>query len=131
MAKLNHDPETDGRVVFDHLENDILLVHYTGEVSLDFVMKSADYIISKIERGLRRVLYNVGESTPLFSPVDLLDEFRRVGRAGGKSARFAYLAPENMFTKHFMLIEAAAYNEGIEVKFFSDEDAAKAWLVER
>jgi hypothetical protein len=36
-----------------------------------------------------------------------------------------------MFTKHFMLIEAAAFNEGIDVKFFSDIDAAMRWLRER
>lgn len=130
MAKVAHSSETNGQVVFDNLEYGILLVHYTGEVPLSFVMKSADYIIDEIEKGLRRVLYSVGDSTPLFSPVDLLDEFRRVGRAGGKKARFAYLAPENMFTKHFMLIEAAAYNEGIEVRFFSDKAEAKSWLTD-
>lgn len=128
MVRIERDPETSGRVAFDRLDDDILLVHYSGDVSLGFVEQAGDCILRLLKEGSSRVLYDVGESMPLFSPVDLLDEVRRIGQAGGKQARFAYLAPENMFTKYFMLIEAAAYNEGIEVKFFSEKTLAIEWL---
>jgi hypothetical protein len=128
MTQAAHDPETDGRVVFEHEENGILRVRYTGDITLDLAEKSGDIILDHLKAGTRRILYDVAGSTPVFSPVALLDEVRRIGRAGGREARFCYLAPENMFTRHFMLIEAAAFNEGIRVKFLSDEAAAKAWL---
>ncbi|WP_394693086.1 hypothetical protein [Hyphobacterium sp.] len=130
MTNVAHDPNTDGRVVFDLQENDILLVHYIGDISLDFVLATSDRIVGHIENGVRRILYDVGDSRPQFTPVSLLDEVRRVGRAGGRRARFCYLAPENMFTRHFMLIEAAAFNDGIQVKFLSDEAEARAWLMD-
>ncbi|QNL20082.1 hypothetical protein HXX25_12530 [Hyphobacterium sp. CCMP332] len=60
----------------------------------------------------------------------MLDEVRRIGRIGGRRARFCYLVPENMFTRHFMLIEAATFSDGIQVKFLSDEAEARAWLME-
>lgn len=110
-------------------DEDILQVRYVGDISLAFVEQTADAIIEDIEAGSRRILYLVEDSVPQFSPAELTDEVRRVGRAGNKQARFAYLAPENMFDKHFMLIEAAAFNEGVMVKFFSDEAEARAWLM--
>lgn len=128
MTQAAHDPETDGRVVFEHEENGILRVRYTGDITLELTTTSVDIIIEHMKEGVRRILYDVADSTPVFTPVALLDEVRRAGRAGGKNARFCYLAPENMFTRHFMLIEAAAFNDGIRVKFLSDEAAAKAWL---
>ncbi|WP_421789857.1 hypothetical protein [Hyphobacterium sp.] len=130
MAKVYHASKTNGRVVFDNLENDILIAQFSGEIDLDFAIESADYIIEYIESGARRLLYNLGEAIPVFSPVVLMDEVRRIGRAAGKSARFAYLAPEDMFARHFMLIEAAAFNDGIDVKFFSDMSEARKWLKE-
>jgi hypothetical protein len=130
LIETAHDTQSDGTAELSWQADDILVVRYTGSVSLDFVQQISDQILSRIEAGCRRVLYDVGESTPTFSPVSLLDEVRRLGRAGGKTARFAYWAPENMFSKHFMLIEAAAFNEGIEVKFTSDLEAAKIWLRE-
>lgn len=129
MAQTAHDPATGGRVVFELQENDILRVLYTGDISLDFVIETSDHIVEHLERGIGRILYDVGASNPVFSPVSLLDEVRRIGRIGGRRARFCYLAPENMFTRHFMLIEAAAFNDGIEVKFLSDEAEACAWLM--
>ena len=111
-------------------DGDILLVRYVGDISLAFVEQTTDAIINDIEAGTRRILYLVEDSRPLFTPAELTDEVRRVGRAGNRQARFAYLAPEAMFDKHFMLIEAAAFNEGVKVKFFSDESEARAWLTE-
>lgn len=131
MVQLAKHSRTGGSVAFDLQSDGILFVRYTGPITLEFTAESADYIIEQIEKGVRAVLYDVGESTPEFTPVSLLDEVRRVGRAGNRMARFAYLAPENMFTKHFMLIEAAAFNDGIQVKFFSDEDEARTWLLDR
>ncbi len=130
MTQTAHDPETDGRVVFEIQENDILRVCYTGDITLDLVEKSVDIIIQHMAAGVRRILYDIAGSNPVFTPVALLDEVRRAGRAGGRDARFCYLAPENMFTRHFMLIEAAAFNEGIRVKFLADEAEARAWLTE-
>lgn len=130
MAQIAHDPATGGRVVFELQENDILRVRYIGDISLDFVIETSDHVIEHLEGGIRRILYDVGASNPVFSPVSLLDEVRRIGRAGGRRARFCYLAPENMFTRHFMLIEAAAFNDGIQVKFLSDEAEARSWLME-
>lgn len=130
MTQTAHDPETDGRVVFEPQENGILLVRYTGDITLDLVETTGDIIIQHLETGARRFLFEVRESNPVFSPVALLDEVRRIGRAGGREARFCYLAPENMFTRHFMLIEAAAFNDGIRVKFLSDAAEARAWLLE-
>ncbi len=130
MAQTAHDPATGGRVVFELQENDILLVHYIGDISLDFVLQTSDHIVEQIEKGIRRILYDVGAFHPVFAPVALLDEVRRIGRIGGRKARFCNLAPENMFTKHFMMIEAAAFNDGIEVKILSDEAEARAWLME-
>lgn len=131
MAEIARDPQSDGCVVLELQAGDVLLARFTGSVSLAFAEQTFNRIIGHIEAGCRRILYDVGNSVPTFSPVDVLDEVRRLGRAGGKTARFAYCAPENMFTKHFMLIEAAAFNEGIDVKFFSDIDAAMRWLRER
>jgi len=128
MENVAHDTESSGCVSFEHQDNDILFVRYSGDVSLKFIEDNAEFIIDHIENGGRRILYDVAESVPQFSPVSLTDEVRRVGRAANKQARFAYLAPENMFTRHFMLIEAAAFNDGIQVKFFSDDAAARAWL---
>ena len=130
MTHAAHDPNTDGRVVFELQENDILFVRFTGDITLDLAVRAGDTIIAHLAEGVRRLLYDVADSTPVFTPVSLLDEVRRVGIAGGPKSRFCYLAPENMFTKHFMLIEAAAFNDGIQVKFMSDEAAARAWLVD-
>ena len=130
MIHAAHDPNTDGRVVFELQENDILFVRFTGDITLDLAVRAGDTIIAHLVEGVRRLLYDVADSTPVFTPVSLLDEVRRVGIAGGPKSRFCYLAPENMFTKHFMLIEAAAFNDGIQVKFMSDEAAARAWLVD-
>jgi len=130
MIHAAHDPNTDGRVVFELQENDILFVRFTGDITLDLAVRAGDTIIAHLAEGVRRLLYDVADSTPVFTPVSLLDEVRRVGIAGGPKSRFCYLAPENMFTKHFMLIEAVAFNDGIQVKFMSDEAAARAWLVD-
>ncbi|MEE2526965.1 STAS/SEC14 domain-containing protein [Hyphobacterium sp. HN65] len=130
MTDVLHDPETGGSAELTRRDGGILQIRYAGSISLAFVEKTADRIITRIEDGARRILYLVEDSTPLFTPAELTDEVRRVGRAGNRQARFAYLAPEDMFTKHFMLIEAAAFNEGVTVKFFSDKAAARAWLTE-
>jgi hypothetical protein len=130
MAITAHDPHSDGRVVFDLQENDILNVHFSGDISLDFVIEASDRIAEHLERGIRRILYDIGMSNPVFTPVSFLDQVRRLGRLGGSRARFCYLAPANMFTKHFMLIEAVAFNDGIQVKFLSDAAEARAWLAE-
>lgn len=129
MLQTAHDPDTDGRVVFEFEENDILRVCHTGDITLDLAERSGDILLQHITAGVRRILFDVAGCTPVFTPVSLLDEVRRIGRAAGKEARFCYLAPENMFTRHFMLIEAAAFNDGIYVKFLADEAEAKAWLI--
>jgi len=129
MLQTAHDPDTDGRVVFELQEDGILVVRYTGDITLDLTEKSGDILLQHIAAGVRRILFDVAGCTPVFTPVSVLDEVRRIGRAAGKEARFCYLAPENMFTRHFMLIEAAAFNDGINVKFLADENEAKAWLI--
>jgi len=130
MDRAANDVDTDGRVIFELQENDILFVQYTGEITLDLAIQSGDTIIRYLAAGVRRVLYDVADSTPVFTPVSLLDEVRRVGLAGGRKTRYCYLAPENMFTRHFMLIEAAAFNDGIQISFKSDEAEARAWLID-
>jgi hypothetical protein len=128
MKNVARDTESSGCVSFEHQDDDILVVRFIGDVSFEFAKDCGDTVIEQINNGTRRVLYNVAESNPLFAPTSLTDEVRRIGGAGNKQARFAYLAPENMFARHFMLIEAAAFNDGIQVKFFSDDAEARAWL---
>lgn len=128
MENVAHDADSSGCVSFEHQDDDILFARFSGDFSFEFAKDCGDRIIVRIKNGARRVLYNVSEANPLFSPTSLTDEVRRIGDAGNRLARFAYLAPENRFAKYFMLIEAAAFNDGIQVEFFSDDAEARAWL---
>lgn len=120
--------ETGGRVVFERDQTGVLIIRYFGDISLAFSKRVTDFAISEIEGGLETVLQDVGQSVPLFSPVEIMDEVKRIAELYEGRCRCAYLAPRNMFSKHFMLTEAAGFNHGAQIRVFSDEAAACAWL---
>ena len=111
MSQTAPRSDAEGRVEYER-QDDFLVVRYLGDISLDRLQRSSDMIVEYLNSDVRRFLVIVGEATPHFSPVDIVDEYKRTSHAFVHGARLAYVAPQNMFAKHFMMIEVAAFKIG-------------------
>lgn len=128
MIRTAPDQGAGGRVEYEHRTDGIVQVRFAGDIDFDLLQTSSDRILEFIQSGCGQFMLLVGHATPYFTPIEVVDEFHRAFRTPVRGIRFAYVAPENLFGKHFMLIEAAAFNAGIAAAFITDEAEALAWL---
>ncbi|WP_420434771.1 hypothetical protein [Hyphobacterium sp.] len=128
MNRTAPDQGAGGRVEYEHRSDGIIEVTFAGDIDFDLLQVSSDKILEFIQSGCRHFLLQVAHAYPLFTPIDVMDEFHRAFHTPVRGVRFAYVAPKNLFGKHFMLIEAAAFNAGITVIFKTNETEAIAWL---
>ncbi|WP_421788498.1 hypothetical protein [Hyphobacterium sp.] len=128
MGSIALDQGASGRVEYERETGGIVKVRFVGDIDIDLLHQSSDKIAEEVKAGRRRIMVCVAEANPLFTPIEVVDEFHRVFAGPVRGTKFAYVSPENLFGKHFMLIEAAAFNAGINVAFKTSEDAARDWL---
>jgi hypothetical protein len=128
MAPTALDHSASGRVEYEHLTDGIFRLTFIGDIDVDLLQQSSDRIVDVLNSGGRRVMLRIADANPLFSPIEVVDEFHRAFATPVHATKFASVSPENLFGRYFMLIEAAAFNAGVTVKFVPDEDAARDWL---
>lgn len=81
------------------------------------------------ERGKTRILVDARGSQRNVSLVALLEGVESTSRMQ-RAFRIALVAPHLIDNEDSRLVSDAAYTRGVYVRYFPDEDAAMAWLLE-
>lgn len=113
------------------IEEEILIVKVSGQFTLKAALDVRDKAVRILrEKQINRKILDIQEADLDVSVTDVYSFFRSFYAAYPVNFRHAYVtSAENYYPEIIAFCKTVAQNQGINVKWFTDIDEARAWLM--
>lgn len=111
--------------------NKLIIQRFWGETSTEIVASATrDLIAAATEIHATRCLELVSESDAVFQPDDLIRSLEQLQAVAPTIRRLAYVLDPERHDVEQMVLATISWNLGIRAGFFSEEDAAREFLLD-